>query len=112
MHLQRHDHAIDYEPGHGIIEVLERDAPGWVFSTWTNTLIDLQAARLSVSSWGNPSLTILRGTLLRAQDFTLTFHFQSTSRQERQDHCPKADPPRFAWRSSLTPFFMSDQNPR
>jgi hypothetical protein len=63
MHLQRHDHALNDEPGHGIVEVLERDGPGSVFSIWTNTLTDLQAVQPSVSSWPNPSLTILRGTL-------------------------------------------------
>jgi hypothetical protein len=73
MHLQRHDHGLNYEPGHGIVEVLERDAPGSVFSIWTNTLTDLQAAQPSVSSWPNPSLAILRGTLLGAQDFTRYF---------------------------------------
>ena len=75
MHLQRHDYALNYEPGHGIVEVLERDAPGSVFSIWTNTLTDLQAAQASVSSWPNPSLTILRGTLLGAQDFAVCFPF-------------------------------------
>jgi hypothetical protein len=75
MHLQRHDHALNYEPGHGIVEVLERDAPGSVFSIWTSTLTDLQAVQPSVSSWLNPSLTILRGTLLGAQDFTVYFPF-------------------------------------
>jgi hypothetical protein len=75
MHLQRHDYALNYEPGHGIVEVLERDAPGSVFSIWTNTLTDLQAAQASVSSWPNPSLTILRGTLLGAQDFTAYYPF-------------------------------------
>jgi hypothetical protein len=57
MHLQRHDHARNYEPGHGIVEVLERDAPGSVFSIWTNILTNLQSAQPSVSSWPNPSLT-------------------------------------------------------
>ena len=75
MHLQRHDYELNYEPGHGIVEVLERDAPGSVFSIWTNTLTDLQAAQPSVSSWPNPSLTILRGTLLGAQDFAVYFPF-------------------------------------
>lgn len=75
MHLQRHDHARNYEPGHGIVEVLERDAPGSVFSIWTNTLTDLQSVQPSVSSWPNPSLTILRGTSLGAPDFTVYFPF-------------------------------------
>jgi hypothetical protein len=75
MHLQRYDYARNYEPGHGIVEDLERDAPGTLFSIWTNTLTDLQAAQPSVSSWPNPSLTILRGTLLGAQDFAVYYPF-------------------------------------
>jgi hypothetical protein len=70
MHLQRHDFVRNYESGHGIVEVLERDAPGFVFSIWTNTFSDLQAVQPSVSSWPNPSLAILKGTSLGAQDFT------------------------------------------
>jgi hypothetical protein len=73
MHLQRHDYARNYEPGYGIVEVLERDAPGSVFSIWTNILTDLQTAQPSVSSWPSPSLTILRGTLLGAQDFAVYY---------------------------------------
>jgi hypothetical protein len=77
MHLLRHNFDRNYEPSDGIhdgiVEVLERDAPGSVFSIWTNTLTDLQAAQPSVSSWPNPSLTILRSTLLGAQDFTVYF---------------------------------------
>jgi hypothetical protein len=75
MHLQRHDHGRNYEPGDGIVEVLERDAPSSVFSIWTNTLTDLQTVQPSVSSWPNPRLTILRDTLLAAQDFTVYFPF-------------------------------------
>jgi hypothetical protein len=75
MHLQRHEHARNYEPGQGIVEVLEREAAGSVFSIWTNTFIDLKALQPSVSSWPNPSLTILRGTSLGAQDFTVYFPF-------------------------------------
>jgi hypothetical protein len=75
MHLQRHDYARNYEAGRGIVEVLEHDAPGSVFSIWTNTLTDLQTAQPSVSSWPNPSLTILRGTLLGAQDFAVFYPF-------------------------------------
>ncbi len=75
MHLQRHDYGLNYEPGHGIVGVLERDAPGSVFSIWTNTLTDLQAAQPSVSSWPNPSLAMLRGTLLGAQDFAVYYPF-------------------------------------
>jgi hypothetical protein len=58
-----------------MVEILERDAPGSVFSIWTNTGTDLQASQPSVSSWPNPSLTILRGTLLGAQDFTVYYPF-------------------------------------
>lgn len=75
MHLQRHDYTVNYEPSDGIVEVLERDAPGVVFSIWTNTLTDLQAAQPSVSSWPNPSLTILRSTLLGAKDFSVYYSF-------------------------------------
>jgi hypothetical protein len=79
MHLQRHEFERNYEPGDGIhdrmVEILERDAPGSVFSIWTNTGTDLQASQPSVSSWPNPSLTILRGTLLGAQDFTVYYPF-------------------------------------
>jgi hypothetical protein len=73
MHLQRHDYARNYEPGFGIVEQLERDAPGSVFSIWTNTIIDLKAAQPSVSSWPNPSLAILKGTSLGAQDFAVYY---------------------------------------
>lgn len=75
MHLQRHDYIRNYEPGDGIVEVLERDAPGSVFSIWTNTLTDLQKAQASVSSWPNPSLAILKGTSLGAQDFAVFYPF-------------------------------------
>jgi hypothetical protein len=75
MHLQRHDYAFNYEPSDGIVEVLERDAPGAVFSIWANTLTDLQEAQPSVSSWPKPSLTILRGTLLGAKDFAVYYPF-------------------------------------
>jgi hypothetical protein len=75
MHLQRHDYARNYEPGDGIVEVLERDAPGSVFSIWTNIFTDLKTAQPSVSSWPNPSLTILQGTLLGAEDFALYYPF-------------------------------------
>ena len=75
MHLQRHDYAHNYDPSDGIVEVLERDAPGSVFSIWTETLTDLQAVQSSVSSWPKPSLTILRGTSLGAQDFAVYYPF-------------------------------------
>jgi len=73
MHFQRHDYFRKYEPGDGIVEVLERDAPGSVFSIWTNTLTDLQAAQPNVSAWPNPSLAILKGTSLGAQDFAFYY---------------------------------------
>jgi hypothetical protein len=75
MHLQRHDYLHNYEPSDGIVEVLERDSPGLVFSIWTNTFTDLQTAQPSVSSWPSPSLTILHGTLLGAQDFAVYYPF-------------------------------------
>src|SRR5262249_4548408 len=46
-----------------------------VFSIWTNTLTDLQAAQPNVSSWPNPSLAILKGTALGAQDFAFYYPF-------------------------------------
>jgi hypothetical protein len=76
MHLQRHDYAHNYEPGdYGIVEVLERNAPGSVFSIWTNTSIDLKAVHPRVSSWPNPSLAILKGTSLGGQDFAAYYPF-------------------------------------
>jgi hypothetical protein len=75
MHLQRHDYAHNYEPSDGIVEVLERNAPGSVFSIWTNAFIDLQAVQPSVSSWPNPSLAILKGTSLGARDFATYYPF-------------------------------------
>ena len=75
MHLQRHDFAHNYEPSEGIVEVLERNSPGLVFSIWTNTFTDLQTMQLSVSSWPVPSLTILNGTLLGVQDFAVYYPF-------------------------------------
>jgi hypothetical protein len=75
MHLQRHDYAFNYEPSDGIVEVLERDAPGAVFSIWANTLTDLEEVQPSVSSWAKPSLTILRGTSLGAKDFAVYYPF-------------------------------------
>ena len=109
MHLQRHDYARNYEPGHGIVEVLERDAPCSVFSIWTNTLTDLQAAQSSVSSWPNPSLTIVRDTLLGAQDFAVYFPFP-VHKFDKSGKIVAQKPTRpFAWRSNSTPFFISDQ---
>ena len=75
MHLQRHDYAHNYEPGDGIVEALERNAPGSVFSIWTNAFIDLQAVQPGVSSWPNPSLAIVKGTLLGARDFATYYPF-------------------------------------
>lgn len=73
MHFQRHDYARNYEPSDGIVATLERDAPASVFSIWTNTFTDLQKAQASVSSWPNPSLAILKGTSLGAQDFAVYY---------------------------------------
>jgi hypothetical protein len=89
MHLQRHDYARNYEPGHGIVEVLERDAPGAVFSIWTNAFTDLQAVQPSVSSWPNPSLTILRGTLLGEQDFAVYYPFAIYSKDKDGKFVPQ-----------------------
>ena len=66
----------NYEPSQGIVEALERDAPGSVFSIWANTGSDLQTARPGVSSWPNPSLSILPGALLGAQDFAFYYPSQ------------------------------------
>jgi hypothetical protein len=50
-----------------IVNLLENDDHGTVFSVWTNTQADLATLQDDVSSWPKPSLVFLRDTMLGAK---------------------------------------------
>jgi len=49
-------------PPQTIVAILEKETRSPIFTIWTNTHLDLEAAQADISSWPRPSLTILRGT--------------------------------------------------
>lgn len=72
MHFQRRNLLSNFEmrdaAAQTMVSLLERTTR--VFTIWTNTNIDLQTVQADVASWAKPSLTMLRGSLLGAKDFT------------------------------------------
>jgi hypothetical protein len=76
MHFQRKNLTFNYENGdprsHTIVNLLEDGAPRVkVFTVWTNASADLRTLQPDVEAWPKPSLTMVRGTVLGAADFSL-----------------------------------------
>jgi hypothetical protein len=71
MHFQRRQVMSNYDMSSPLaqtmVSLLERDAPGSVFTIWPST--ELEKLQTDVTHWPHPSLAIVRGTLLGAADF-------------------------------------------
>jgi hypothetical protein len=72
MHLQRRELSFNYEPDHPyptLLNLLEITNGNSVLSIWTNPYTDMKSVQANIESWEQPSLTMVRGTLLGAADF-------------------------------------------
>ena len=103
MHLQRKQLASNYEMAdplaHTIVSLLESTAATKVFTIWTNTHADLETFQADVASWSVPSLTIVRGTLLGATDFTSYYPFKMPQSQSAMEADFASPIPADQWRS-------------
>jgi hypothetical protein len=80
MHFLRKNiefNYIDVPQAHTIVNMLEEDQGTKVFTIWTNTAGDLQTLQGDISSWQKPTLTMIRGTVLGAADFTFYYRFDT-----------------------------------
>jgi len=80
MHLQRRDLLANFQPFPGrelLLPILEREANARVFSVWTNTSVDLNAAFQDAAAWPAPALIVLRDSVLGKKDFTFYFPGQA-----------------------------------
>jgi len=72
MHLQRKQMASNYDMSHPLAQTIVSllEAQGIkVFTVWGNSRADLQTVQTNISSWPQPSLTVVRGTVLGATEF-------------------------------------------
>ena len=105
MHFVRHSAFYNYErspviDGNSIVTLLERSAAQTkVFTIWTNTTADLEKVQSDLTTWARPSLAVLRGTVLGAEDFG--FYNPEVMRVSLRNGKPDfANPiPRDQWRS-------------
>lgn len=71
------------DPRNSLVALLER-AGTKVFTITTNTVADLEEIQPSVASWPEPSLTLIRGTVLEQADF-VSVPYPSTTIQAGND---------------------------
>ena len=79
-----------------IVSLVERGTPSRVFTIWRDEGT-LQSIQQDMTSWRNPSLALIRGTILGAADFS-TFYGGSLGRMRVQDG-RFAPVPREEWRT-------------
>jgi hypothetical protein len=77
MHFQRQNLFSNYDMSNPlaptIVSLLERDGKVTVFSIWGNTHADMERLQADVRFWPKPSLALLKGTALGAEDFTFFY---------------------------------------
>ena len=86
MHFQRKPVGLNFEAPPADRRVpqplmtLVENSGVKAFTIWTNTSSDVETLQSDIATWRAPSLTILRGTLLGAADFTFYYPFDITRR--------------------------------
>jgi hypothetical protein len=120
MHFQRKNLTFNYDSGdprsHTIVNLLEDGEPRVkVFIVWTNTSADLRTLQPDVEAWRKPSLTMIRGTVLGAADFSFYAPDGSSRVVATNDRsCPSraSNGECFAWRTRLMRFSISGRRLR
>jgi len=79
-----------------VVEQLE-NAGVKVFTNWTNTHTDMDSLQADIRTWPKPSLTVFRGTVLGAADFT--FFYPVSGAMAPQKDGSAVPIPRTQWRS-------------
>jgi hypothetical protein len=99
MHFQRKNILANYDMSAPVAQTLTSrlEHTGPVFTIWTNTNIDLRTAQANIAAWPTPSLTMLRGSVLGAQDFT--FYLPGEGARIAVKDGKPAPIPRAEWRS-------------
>jgi hypothetical protein len=77
MHFQRRDLLANFESDELLVGRLESIGVTRVFSIWAGINADLEKLQSDVTTWRNPSLTIVNGTVLGAADFTAYYPFDT-----------------------------------
>jgi hypothetical protein len=102
MHFQRKNLVANYEsegPAQTIVSRLENVFKAKVFTIWTSR--DIAKLQADVASWAAPSITVVRGTLLGAADFTFYYPSEAMGRFAIRDGKPDFSKqiPRDQWRT-------------
>ncbi len=100
MHLQRKNLLANYETeglAQTIVSRLENTYAAKIFTIKTEASVDLTTLQPSIASWPRPSLAILRGTVLGAQDFGFYYPFPGSRFAIREGKLVPI--PRDQWRS-------------
>jgi hypothetical protein len=100
MHLQRKQMASNYVMSHPlaetIVSLLERQGIN-VFTVWGNARADLPSIQPSIAAWPQPTLTLVRGTVLGATEFE--FFYSSAMPRAVVKDGKVAPLPREQWRT-------------
>lgn len=100
MHLQRKQLLANYDMSHPlaetIVSLLERSGRVNVFSVWGNSHVDMDSLQPDIRSWPTPSLAMLKGTVLGAENFMFFYPLAASRFRVRKG---KLEPiPREQWR--------------
>jgi hypothetical protein len=99
-HLQRQqmlsNYEMSHELAHTIVSLIEKSGVR-VFTVWGNTRVELDTVQRDIVSWPRPSLALLRGTTLGAEDFR--FFFSDISNRFAVRDGKLAPIPRDQWRA-------------